>query len=102
MGVEAEKREDDERTEHVQLEIAGELSALLAVTISWKGRLEELVGLLAGKSWEEVVKHLRYESRQTIVCPARGRQAPSSIVLSHLFPVHLNRIHQIAKAGHQW
>ena len=65
MGVEAEKREDDERTEHVQLEIAGELSTAI---ISWKGRMEELVGLLAGKSWEEVVKHLRYESRQTIVC----------------------------------
>ena len=83
--------------EHVQLEIAGELSA---ETSSWKGRREELEGLLTGKSWE-VVKDLRDDTRQAIVCPvctleitARGRLAPS-IVPCHLFPVHLDRIHQI-------
>ena len=87
--------------EHVQLEIAGELSV---ETSSWKGRMVELVGLfnrlLMEPKWE-VVKDLRDESRQAIVCPVctveittRGRQAPS-IVPCHLFPVHLDRIHQI-------
>jgi len=87
--------------EHVQLEIAGELSV---ETSSWKGRMVELVGLfnrlLTETNWE-VVKDLRDESRQAIVCPVctveittRGRQAPS-IVPCHLFPVHLDRIHQI-------
>ena len=96
----AQKRKSDEEwAEHVHLEITGELSAM---TISWKGRMEELMGLLAGNSWE-VVEDLRDESRQAIVCPictlemmARGRQAPS-IVPCHLFKVHLQRIHQIVE-----
>jgi len=96
----AQKRKSDEEwAEHVHLEITGELSAM---TISWKGRMEELMGLLAGNSWE-VVEDLRDESRQAIVCPictleiaARGRQAPS-IVPCHLLKVHLQRIHQIVE-----
>ena len=96
----AQKRKTDEEwAEHVHLEITGELSAM---TISWKGRMEELMGLLAGNSWE-VVEDLRDESRQAIVCPictlemmARGRQAPS-IVPCHLIKVHLQRIHQIVE-----
>ena len=98
--LEAKKKKDVEWAEHVQLEITGELSA---VTISWKGRVEKLVGMLAGKSWE-VVEDLRNESRPAIVCPvctleitARGRLAPS-IVPCHLFPVHLERIHHIEES----
>ena len=95
----AQKKEDEEWAEHVQLEISGELSAIM---ISWKGRMEELVGLLAGNSWE-VVEDLRDEHGKAIVCPIctieiteRGRQAPS-IVPCHLFKVHLKRIHHVVE-----
>ena len=41
--MEKKKKKDDEWAEHVQLDIAGELSA---VFISWKGRVKELVELM--------------------------------------------------------
>ena len=101
MMTEAElikrKRRDEAWAEHVQLELAGELSA---ETSSWKGRVEELERLLEGTSWE-VVEELRDEKKPAIVCPvcaleitARGRQFPS-IVPCRLLSVHLDRIHQI-------
>ena len=91
------KNREEAWADHIKLEVDGEL---LPLVISWKNRCFELGGLLAGRSWE-VVKDLRDESKFALVCPVctlemevRGRPAPS-IVPCHLFPVHLERIHQV-------
>ena len=91
------KKREEAWADYIKLEVDGELSPMM---ISWKNRCSELRGLLAGKSWE-LVKDLRNESKFALVCPVctlemevRGRPAPS-IVPCHLFPVHLERIHQV-------